>query len=53
MWTTIHREVTKKLVCLFLAVSEEKQKSKTRDFPGGPVAKALFSSAGFDPWSGN
>ena len=39
MWTTIHREVTKKLVCLFLAVSEEKQKSKTRDFPGGPVKR--------------
>ena len=43
MWTTIHREVTKKLVCLFLALSEEKQTTKTRDFPGGPVAKALFS----------
>ena len=43
MWTTIHTEVTKELVCLFLALSKEKQKTKTRDFPGGPVAEALFS----------
>ena len=33
-----------------------KEKSRGRDFPGGPVAKTLPSQgrgAGFDPWSGN
>ena len=31
-------------------------KKDYRDFPGGPVAKTLYSQcrgSGFDPWSGN
>ena len=49
-------EVRKENVKIIVYVYALFLKEKIRDFPGGPVARALCSHCrgpGFDPWSGN
>ena len=42
--------------CFIFTEKIEREKVHNEDFPGGPVAKALFSQyrgPGFDVWSGS